>query len=122
MANSEIETTHHTIDQLILEDDLKEVEELRSDREHTADKEDFDPQAEFESEKLHILAMAWFENARVANQNMTQGEKKRAIKNSIRNAALFDPDETWRFDLNEILVDQNISDYFLGALELARIT
>ena len=55
-----------------------------------------------------------FENTEVADQNMIRGEKKRAIKNSIRNAALFDPDETWRFDLNEIPVDQNISDYCLG--------
>ena len=46
-----------------------------------------------------------FENTEVADQNMIRGEKKRAIKNSIRNAALFDPDETWRFDLNEIPVD-----------------
>lgn len=46
-----------------------------------------------------------FENTRVADQNIIQGEKKRTIKNSIRNAALFDPDKTWRFDLNEIPVD-----------------
>ena len=40
MANSEIETLHYTVDQLLLEDDFKEVkEELQNDREHTAGKE-----------------------------------------------------------------------------------
>ncbi|KIM97480.1 hypothetical protein OIDMADRAFT_32465 [Oidiodendron maius Zn] len=61
-----------------------------------------------------------FKNTGVAD-HIAQGEKKRAIRNSIRNAALFDPDETWIFDLNEIPVDQNISDYCLGALELAQV-
>jgi hypothetical protein len=33
---------------------------------------------------------------------------------------MFDPNEQWVFDFNDIPIDHNISDYCLGVLELAR--
>lgn len=48
-------------------------------------------------------------------------EARRKVKEGIRTAGTFDPDLPWAFDIQEIPTDQNVSDYVLGAMELARI-
>ena len=50
-----------------------------------------------------------------------QGAMKRAIKAKIQAAGMFNPTEDWVFDIDEIPIDQNVSDYVMGALELARL-
>jgi chaperonin cofactor prefoldin len=50
----------------------------------------------------------------------TQRETKTATRAAIKNACLFDPEDGWKFKISEIPNDINISDFCLGALELAR--